>query len=94
MSHMTSVGVRALQQNASSVISRVEAGETIDITDRGRLVARMVPIRSGSRIQELLDAGRLRRATRNVLDVARPVDLPTGSKSLGETLAEMRADER
>ena len=37
------VGVRALQQNASEVVKRAAAGEIIDITDRGRLVARMVP---------------------------------------------------
>lgn len=36
---MTSVGVRALRQRASELLRRVEAGETIEITDRGRPVA-------------------------------------------------------
>lgn len=38
------VGVRALKQNASAVIRRVEAGEVLTITDRGRPVAQMSPI--------------------------------------------------
>lgn len=94
MTHMSSVGIRALQQNASAVVARAEAGEVIDITDRGRPIARLVPIRPGSRIQELADEGRLRPATREVLDVASPVDLAHGRPSLSEVLAQMRADER
>ena len=35
---MASVGVRELRQRASELLRRVEAGETIEITDRGRPV--------------------------------------------------------
>ncbi|WP_214444170.1 type II toxin-antitoxin system Phd/YefM family antitoxin, partial [Mycobacterium tuberculosis] len=41
---MTSVGVRALRQRASELLRRVEAGETIEITDRGRPVALLSPL--------------------------------------------------
>lgn len=55
---MADVGIRALQQNASAGVARAAAGETITITitERGRPVARMVPVRQ-SRLQELIDAG-------------------------------------
>lgn len=94
VTHMSAVGLRAIQQNASAVVARVVAGETVEITDRGRPVARIVPLRPTSKIQELIDEGRVRVATRNILDVIDPVDLPSGSMSLSESLAEMRSDER
>ncbi|MDQ6909287.1 MAG: type II toxin-antitoxin system prevent-host-death family antitoxin [Actinomycetota bacterium] len=40
---MDSVGVRDLQQRASAALRRVERGERLGITDRGRLVAILVP---------------------------------------------------
>jgi prevent-host-death family protein len=39
------VGIRELKENASALIRRVAAGETIRVTDRGRPVARIVPLR-------------------------------------------------
>jgi prevent-host-death family protein len=39
----TTVGLRELRQDASDLVRRVEAGETIDITVSGRLSARLVP---------------------------------------------------
>lgn len=41
---MTTVGVRELRQQASRLLDRVEAGESIEITNHGRPVARLVPI--------------------------------------------------
>jgi len=42
---MEQIGVRELRQNASQYLSRVAASqESIEITDRGRPVARLVPI--------------------------------------------------
>jgi prevent-host-death family protein len=38
------VGIRELKEHASALIRRVAAGETITITDRGRPVARIVPL--------------------------------------------------
>jgi prevent-host-death family protein len=42
---MESVGLRALRQEASELVRRVENGEQIDITVSGRVAARMVPAR-------------------------------------------------
>lgn len=41
--HMASVGVRELRQNLSRYLERVKAGEALDVTEHGRLVARLSP---------------------------------------------------
>lgn len=41
---MTSVGIRELRQRASALLRLVEAGESVEITDRGRPVAMLVPM--------------------------------------------------
>lgn len=40
---MDTIGVRELRQHASRYLARVAHGESIQITDRGRPVARLVP---------------------------------------------------
>lgn len=40
---MTTVGIRELKAHTSDVMRRVEAGETIEITNHGRIVARIMP---------------------------------------------------
>lgn len=37
------VGVRELRQNLSKYLDRVKAGEALTVTERGRVVARLVP---------------------------------------------------
>jgi prevent-host-death family protein len=92
MTHMATVGIRALQQNASAVVARAEAGEVIGVTDRGRLVAQLVPISGRPRTELLAGSGLLRRATRSLADLPAPVR--PGDRTASEILAEMRADER
>jgi prevent-host-death family protein len=46
------VGLRELNQHPSRVIDLVKHGETVEITERGRPVARVVPLTAGS---DLLD---------------------------------------
>ena len=47
---MERVGVRELRQNASVLLDRIQStGVTIEITDRGRLVARPGPRRGPGR---------------------------------------------
>ena len=41
---MDRIGVRELRQNASKYLARVEKGETLEITDRGRPVALLTPV--------------------------------------------------
>ncbi len=42
---MDRIGVRELRQHASAYLARVATGETIEVTDRGRPVALLVPTR-------------------------------------------------
>ena len=44
MPHMDSIGVRQLQQNAATTVERVRLGESIEVTVRGRPVAKLVPV--------------------------------------------------
>lgn len=43
MSHMSEVSVRELRNRTSDVIARIEAGEAVTLTVRGRPVADIVP---------------------------------------------------
>ena len=59
------IGVRELRQNASKYLARVEAGEELAVTMRGRLVARLVPVTTTERAREdLIADGSLRPARR------------------------------
>jgi prevent-host-death family protein len=92
---MAEVGIRALKQNASAVIARVEAGETITVTDRGRPAALLTPIPS-SPLAQLIASGRARPARRSLQEFINdepPVE-PRPGPTLSERLREMRDDER
>ncbi len=45
ISAATTVGVRELRQNLSKYLTRVKQGETLTVTERGHVVARLVPSR-------------------------------------------------
>jgi prevent-host-death family protein len=74
MSHMERVGVRELRREASEILRRVAAGETVEVTDRGRPVAVMVKSMP-SGLARLEREGLLRRAEADLLDL-HPVPLP------------------
>src|ERR671928_202108 len=54
---MASVGVRELRQRASELLRRVEPGETIEGTDRGRPVAVLAPLPSVGALERLRSGG-------------------------------------
>ena len=90
---MHRVGVRELRQNASVLLRRVAAGEVIEVTDRGRAVARIGPMHEESRLDQLVAEGRASAVTGDLLDV-RPISRVAGKPLLSKILADMRADER
>jgi len=54
----TRIGIRELRQHASVYVDLAEKGYTVDITNRGRLVARLVPVSErGSPLERLIAAG-------------------------------------
>jgi prevent-host-death family protein len=93
MCYMKRVGIRELRQNATRVLRGVAAGEVVEVTDRGRAVARIVPLHEDSRLEQLIGEGRAGDATGDLLD-AKPVQRIAGKPVLSEILASMRADER
>jgi prevent-host-death family protein len=93
MCYMKRVGIRELRQNATSVLRGVAAGEIVEVTDRGRAVARIVPIHEDSRLEQLIGERRASLATGDLLDVT-PMQRIPGKPDLSKVLADMRADER
>lgn len=90
---MKTAGIRELKQNASAVVAEVAAGETVTITDRGRPVARMVPIGEGA-LSALVDSGRARPARRRLSELGPPPRRAAGAVELSRLVEELRADER
>jgi len=90
------IGIRELRQHASIYVDLVERGYTVDITNRGRLVAQMIPVRlPDSPLERWIAAGVVERAEESgsVLDVD---PYPAGRASrpnASEVLRQMRADE-
>src|ERR1700734_3110665 len=57
------IGIRELRQHASVYVDLVERGYTVDITNRGRLVAQMIPVRQpDSPLERWIAAGVVERA--------------------------------
>ena len=87
------VGVRELRDNVSAVLRRVASGETIEVTDHGHPVARIVPLRYRNRLDQMIAEGRATRADGDLLD-EQPLPVPPGAPSGSRALADLRADER
>jgi prevent-host-death family protein len=92
---MREIGVRELKANLSNVLRRVEAGEQVRVTVRGRPVADLVPLgsrRSDDRMRQLVAEARVTPPT-----ALRPRHSPpprdTGRSASAIVLAE-RAEER
>jgi prevent-host-death family protein len=91
------IGVRELRQHASVYVDLAEKGYTVDITNRGRLVARLVPIREpDSPLERLIAEGIVLPAEEpgNLLDQAPAPAVPPGKPTASEILRQMREEER
>jgi prevent-host-death family protein len=86
------VGLRELSQRTAKVIALVRSGETVEVTDRGNVVARVVPA-ADDRYAQLVAAGVIRPA-RRPFDIANlPEPGPPGTeRSSDEWLADIRGD--
>jgi prevent-host-death family protein len=91
---MRSIGIRQLRQQASRFLREVERGDTIEVTDRGRPVALLVPVPDVDRIEGLLASGRLVPAAGDLLELGKPLEPVRGAALPSEALADARADER
>ncbi|MCA2247554.1 type II toxin-antitoxin system Phd/YefM family antitoxin [Mycobacterium intracellulare] len=93
---MERIGIRELRQNASTWVARAQSGETIEIANHGRLVARLVPVGDHDTDREaLIAAGRLTPAPQrgtlfDPADLLEATDNTT--PSISEILQQQRED--
>lgn len=89
---MERVGVRELRQNLSVYLRRVKAGERLDVTERGQVVARLEPILDErDAITRLALQGRIVRRGTGDLSKIRPLELEL-ERPLTAILEDMRED--
>jgi prevent-host-death family protein len=89
---MERVGVRELRQHASRYLSQVKAGKSVEVTERGRLIALLVPPDADrSARQRLASSGRLILADRPFRLPERTAP-PAGGPSTAAALQASRED--
>jgi prevent-host-death family protein len=91
---MRAIGIRALRQQASQYLRDVQRGETIEVTDRGHPIARLVPVPRNQGVEALAASGRVTLAQGDALDLGLPLAPAKGAVLPGEAMAEAREDER
>lgn len=86
--------MRELRNFTARVLDRVKQGAILEITERGRVVARLVPV-DMDRWEQLRALGLIEPAEDpgDPLDIE-PLELAPGLPLPSETLRQMRADER
>jgi prevent-host-death family protein len=85
------VGIRELRQHLSQTIREVERGDTVEVTRGGETVARIVPVRHATKLDQLIAEGKARPALRP-MDLTRPLRRATTGISASEALQEDRGD--
>jgi prevent-host-death family protein len=90
---MERVGVRELRQNLSVYLRRVQRGEKLEVTERGRPVAVLQPIvAANDRLSRLEARGiPLRRGSGNLADLPPPAKIKL-DRPLTAVLDELRED--
>ncbi len=83
------VGIRELKNGVSRIIARVEAGEPITVTRRGRPVARIVSTQTPPHPAEMIARGEVRPGNGS-RHVPRPVKTTGSGKTAAEYVSEGR----
>ncbi|WP_433601464.1 type II toxin-antitoxin system Phd/YefM family antitoxin [Nocardia sp. CA-135953] len=98
---MTAIPIRELSHHTARCMALVKAGETIDITERGTIIGRIVPVDPERDVRaRLLIERRMRPATRGRADLLAEVrrrlnDAPIDTEgSASAALQALRDDER
>jgi prevent-host-death family protein len=89
---MDRIPIRSLNQDTAGVLARVEQGETVEITNRGRLVARIVPV-GVDPLDELVNTGAITPPI-ITLPFAMPTGVPVADQDAGELISGLRDEER
>ena len=91
---MAKIGIRELRQKASEYLRRVEAGETIEVTDRGRPIALLTPIPEAPPLERLRASGDLYEGEGDLSELSPPLELREDQEAPSAVLERLRADER
>jgi prevent-host-death family protein len=98
MGEPESIGIRELRQHASRYVAMAKEGRRIPVTDRGELVAYLVPAHEPTTtFRRLVAAGQVQLAAGNIketLAALEPLKARPGEKTMSEVLREMRDEER
>ena len=88
------VGVRELRQNLSIYLDRVKAGESLQVTEFGRVVAMLVPLPAEklSPFERMVREGRAIPPKGSLKDRRPPQSLPPGTPPAEERLAAEREE--
>jgi prevent-host-death family protein len=85
------IPIRTLNQDTAGVLARVERGEVVEVTNRGRAIARIVPI-SVDPLGDLIASGTVTPPT-----ISAPFVMPTAPSDgteAGELISGLRDEER
>ena len=92
---MAAVSVTELNQQTAKVLERVKAGESLEVREHGRPIARIVPVLANAPIiDRLVSEGRATPATDPSALLALVPGLAAGESTLSDTLARAREVER
>jgi len=85
------VGIRELKARLSRYLNQVKAGDTLVITERGKPVGRIVPVKTSleTRMQEMVQAGLLAWNGQKFAPPS-PVARTRGERTVAELLLEDR----
>src|ERR1700730_16125541 len=91
------IGIRELRQHASVYVDLVERGYTVDITNRGRLVAQMIPVRDPeSPLERWIARGVIERAEDegSILEIDPYTGVGGGQQTASQAVTELRGAEQ
>lgn len=88
-----SVGIRELKQNASAVVARVRAGDSLVVTDRGVPVARLVPL-GDLGLDDRVATGQATPPSMTINDMLQGIPEQDSGVPLTNILQELRDDNR
>ena len=88
-----SVGIRELKQNASAVVAKVRAGDSLLVTDRGVPVARLVPL-GDLGLDDRVATGQATPPSMTINDMLQGIPEQASGVPLTNILQELRDDNR
>ena len=91
---LRTVGVRELRQNLSVYLDRVKAGEAMNVTEHGHVVAILapLPVNRLTTLQRLVGEGRATAPTRSLRALGTPEAGAPGAPASEDVIAELREE--